>query len=1310
MTHNFSFSTSGDYHNLAQALGLEPGRSSRTWVPIRCPECGGGRKRANDTSTAFNSATGGWFCFHCDSSGHLDEFVDDPNDVRPRPGSWSDQTRRDPSQTRSKPAFDVGAAWRALQHHHRVRGVGLVQQWGREVRRWPEALVQELGRLDDMAWALDNLSDDYICGDLVQLSSSRIRLDDGTWRQGAKRRLFLALRNAQGEVVSVKRRWVEPDSPPEHDPAKSKALPRSITGQAEGELLTFGSIPAAIQAMGRGEPLYICEGGPDWLALRAFLKAENKPAAVLGASSASELPRLAAEVVAQLKERGLERDACDVRLFPHQGDTAWIGHRKAIEAARLLDPYATVRVGRPRYNDDRDKADVADVARFGELNGLTEMIGGAAPLTLKADVETIHEDLEGLRRQTGKTLQEAILRDGADVILTETGGGKTFGGLKALAATREQRGSEVQDRWRSPTRSVRDEAVRRAKYRFQIDAAVDRGRSAQSCRKFDEWTLHARVDAEAASDYCHRCPHNVHGPGRDPDEEGCPYIQQVGLHRDAQTVHQTHARGVLAPGSALDEKVMVRWKALFNLMRSASPVRVVRRQTLKGWVIEATEDPSGQVLSFNPAEWDEEQRSPLGSAEARLRLMLGAMAEVEYLYDVQVDDERDQARWVDVSLDLDELGVLIRRKDLRLGDEARRGLEQALEDSEMEACGGRGSKRRRRRRRKLSVSAGVLRRVCPPDQIEVLGEEYRAGAWALGKAGEARLKALERVPPFVAKLALRQVAERGWGGSYVYGGRLHLRLMRPQRRQARSVVALDATTTPALARLEYGPGVRTHRHRLGKPEGFRVIQVPYGSAGSKAELVARDGSGRPTLAMQLLEALRVRYDSPETAWAVFKDWVTDKTHPAHPWVMSLEGKVFYHGGAQSRGSNEFEGCERLVVLPWHVPKLAIEAEAHNLEALAIATRDAGLDGVDWVDEAARSLVTASMVQVVGRMRWKGEVVLVDKRSPTDFHPAYEPDQVVDPSVLISVFGGRLWGAGARAWWTRRATQAAIQAGDLGWSPEQGYPSQFKEFIEGVMGVTDASIRVPSCIRDAHDPPPSLSLKGRGGWRALAAEADLCATGVRCEHGGERVVFSLEPLTEREAREVAGLAPDQLEELESVARRLMEGGQEVTRARLAEGLERSESTVKRRLRRFGLTVMMLVERVRPDGAEVSGVEPVEVDCGDVEGVEPGELRGDVVEEVWESLWKAAEGLRGDVPGLEPPEALVGQWLEVLEVAARERGVVRGAEELVVGELRWSAGWLLREFEEEAEAHALEAVALLEAWRRLRCAWAVDGVES
>ena len=261
-----------------------------------------------------------------------------------------------------------------------------------------------------------------------------------------------------------------------------------------------------------------------------------------------------------------------------------------------------------------------------------------------------------------------------------------------------------------------------------------------------------------------------------------------------------------------------------------------------------------------------------------------------------------------------------------------------------------------------------------------------------------------------------------------------------------------------------------------------------------------------------------------------------------------------------------------------------------------------------------------------------------------------------------------------------------------------------------MGVTDASIRVPSCIRDAHDPPPSLSLKGRGGWRALAAEADLCATGVRCEHGGERVVFSLEPLTEREAREVAGLAPDQLEELESVARRLMEGGQEVTRARLAEGLERSESTVKRRLRRFGLTVMMLVERVRPDGAEVSGVEPVEVDCGDVEGVEPGELRGDVVEEVWESLWKAAEGLRGDVPGLEPPEALVGQWLEVLEVAARERGVVRGAEELVVGELRWSAGWLLREFEEEAEAHALEAVALLEAWRRLRCAWAVDGVES
>ncbi len=198
--------------------------------------------------------------------------------------------------------------------------------------------------------------------------------------------LWLPVRRADGQVVSIERRWFRgqgapprgmtksallkhglneaPDWDPDREVFKIPALPRAAM---------FGSLSRAVEAAAKGEPVILVEGSPDYLgALGASLVRQR--GAILGSPGCSRLPSIASAFVTAVERHlpRIEAGSFPVYVVPHVGDSKRIGERKAWAAAVRLCDVARVSWCPPvRFDVDPEtghvarrrpaKADLADV-------------------------------------------------------------------------------------------------------------------------------------------------------------------------------------------------------------------------------------------------------------------------------------------------------------------------------------------------------------------------------------------------------------------------------------------------------------------------------------------------------------------------------------------------------------------------------------------------------------------------------------------------------------------------------------------------------------------------------------------------------------------------------------------------------------------------------------------------------------------------------------------------------------------------------------------------------------------------------------
>lgn len=285
---------------------------------FRCHRCGLG---------------GGWGAWLEARGESADRYLDAPP-VRPRPAGL----RRWP----------IAAGWAAL---HTVPGRWRdgVADWAREARGWPDDLVQALvGQggappLEDVAG--------YCTGSLpaaaLPLVERARRID---------RHVLLAQRDAAGVVRTVRYRWHR-DGPPSDGRHKALALPQWASGPStEWGPSLFGRLDRVTAAVAAGQPVLVCEGGPDYL-VGAALARLGVVGAAIGVASCGELRHLGGLLEGAIGDRSAR-----LCLAPHRGDHQNAGESAMRTLARRLRRYTVRRVFAPIGPDGR--GDLADAAAW----------------------------------------------------------------------------------------------------------------------------------------------------------------------------------------------------------------------------------------------------------------------------------------------------------------------------------------------------------------------------------------------------------------------------------------------------------------------------------------------------------------------------------------------------------------------------------------------------------------------------------------------------------------------------------------------------------------------------------------------------------------------------------------------------------------------------------------------------------------------------------------------------------------------------------------------------------------------------------
>ncbi|MCA9539225.1 MAG: hypothetical protein KC620_10090 [Myxococcales bacterium] len=220
--------------------------------------------------------------------------------------------------------IDVAGGYAALVEQGDWRGI---------VRGWARAR----GFTEEMSVAID--SDGTVAG----IPAGRWPVELREWLRevyAGPLRLLIPLRDPQGQVVTLERRWPEAGHPPDDGP-KTMRLPTEKAGSHP--IAFFGDLPAAIEAAKQGLPIALVEGSADWLAVEASMRVRGRGVA-LGAASARSLPNVATAIVRACQKAKVQPGTFDVFVVPHVGDLDdrphhrdhHIGERMGWQAAEQL--------------------------------------------------------------------------------------------------------------------------------------------------------------------------------------------------------------------------------------------------------------------------------------------------------------------------------------------------------------------------------------------------------------------------------------------------------------------------------------------------------------------------------------------------------------------------------------------------------------------------------------------------------------------------------------------------------------------------------------------------------------------------------------------------------------------------------------------------------------------------------------------------------------------------------------------------------------------------------------------------------------
>jgi hypothetical protein len=399
-----------DLWSVAAAAGLNPKGRGRNFA-FDCPECGRKGKASGRTD-------GPWHCFVCDAKGNALTLArrfelagtELPPSAIPAPAT-TNRNGVAPSTVR--------AAWGALEIRRDAHREDLAR-WLAEARRWPADLAEAGARVSGVAW---------IPADCPELPPSLAWVG-----RDADRRAAFALRDARGEVWTLERRWTAAAPPPDENTPKAKRLP--TRAEEREELAVFGRIPDAVAAARRGEPVYLCEGGPDYLAAAALCRLDGHGAA-LGAHGHHGLPKVAAALRAALEGAAVPPATVRVLCVPHLGDKGGVGERSMLAAADALAGCCAVLDVRVPVDLD-GKGDLADAAPGG-ADALRGILDTAVPLyAAPVDLADPVTATEQIRAAMLRALQAADGPNALALVIMPPGVGKTTAAFERAAYAARQ--------------------------------------------------------------------------------------------------------------------------------------------------------------------------------------------------------------------------------------------------------------------------------------------------------------------------------------------------------------------------------------------------------------------------------------------------------------------------------------------------------------------------------------------------------------------------------------------------------------------------------------------------------------------------------------------------------------------------------------------------------------------------------------------------------------------------------------------------------------------------------------------------------
>jgi hypothetical protein len=399
----------------AELFGLKPRSEATGRVRFICPSCGEtNTSKPKRTAHGWDNAPCTWWCYRCSTKGFYFDIYKMFGQEAPKDDLLDTTNFKPIRRPAPKPVsshINVAQGWSALLSEQESSDP--VYNYLTLGRGFPPVVAKALSELsDDVAWSYGN-------GAIARRANS------------VNRHLLIALRDAEAKVVNVSRRWGLPNSPNDDKP-KAMVLSTKDTGGSQayaGNIMAFGDIPHAIE-VAKSAPLYIVEGGPDYLAMQGLVLSGTLNGAVLGAYNVTSMIALTKHILDSLNASSaiLPR----VVFVPHvndtplKGDVVGVGERTALNCAQMLVGRAGVFMAKIPAPQGVE-GDLSDLLQY---RGVADVISTLTTATLVAAAPVaIESSMPVIKSRMSSAIIKACSTKGMVVYQVDAGAGKSYAAL-----------------------------------------------------------------------------------------------------------------------------------------------------------------------------------------------------------------------------------------------------------------------------------------------------------------------------------------------------------------------------------------------------------------------------------------------------------------------------------------------------------------------------------------------------------------------------------------------------------------------------------------------------------------------------------------------------------------------------------------------------------------------------------------------------------------------------------------------------------------------------------------------------------------